>query len=154
MCKPCKQKHDKVAIFKNHNVEEIKMSQETSNVCPTHHQSISYICQKCLKGICMDCLMADEHVDHQDRVEDMGAGIKTLRNSVTEISKVRTCRLSLTCFCNSDFMNERLDIVLKTRFLFQKALALKKNSTLKATMLVVCLNRLLLQINHGLLPFI
>ena len=152
MCKPCKQKHDKVAIFKNHNVEEIKMSQETSNVCPTHHQSISYICQKCLKGICMDCLMADEHVDHQDRVEDMGAGIKTLRNSVTEISKVRTCRLSLTCFCNTDLMNEGLDSN-KNGVSVPKALALKKESTLKATMLVVCLNRLLLQSNQSLLPF-
>ena len=75
ICDTCKEKHGKMKLFKDHNIQKL---------CQKHPESgISHICIKCVETVCGTCILLD-HSDHEDRIQAYKDGINSLTTHINE----------------------------------------------------------------------
>ena len=75
ICNACKDKHSKMKLFKDHNIQKL---------CQKHPESgISHICIKCVETVCGTCILLD-HSDHEDQIQAYKDGITNLTTHINE----------------------------------------------------------------------
>ena len=75
ICDTCKDKHGKMKLFKDHNIQKL---------CQKHPESgIAHICIKCVETVCGTCILLD-HSDHEDRIQGYKDGINSLTTHINE----------------------------------------------------------------------
>ena len=68
LCNRCKDSHGKVPEFKSHIV---------LGLCVKHEDGITHFCKKCVRPLCMKCMLLD-HQEHAEQFVSYNAGIKEL----------------------------------------------------------------------------
>ena len=75
ICDICKDKHSKMKLFKNHNIQKL---------CRKHPESgISHICIKCVETVCGTCIFLD-HSDHEDQIQAYKDGINSIKKHIKD----------------------------------------------------------------------
>ena len=75
ICDTCKDKHGKMKLFKDHNIQKL---------CQKHTESgLSHICIKCVETVCGTCILLD-HSDHEDQIQAYKDGINSLTTHINE----------------------------------------------------------------------
>ena len=80
LCDRCKDSHGKVPEFQSHTVLDL---------CVKHEDGITHFCKKCVRPLCMKCMLLD-HQEHAEQFVSYDAGVKellkeaeTLQNKIT-----------------------------------------------------------------------
>ena len=80
LCNRCKDSHGKVPEFQSHTV---------LGLCVKHEDGITHFCKKCVRPLCMKCMLLD-HQEHAEQFVSYDAGVKgllkqaeTLQNKIT-----------------------------------------------------------------------
>ena len=68
LCNRCKDSHGKVTEFQSHTVLDL---------CVKHEDGITHFCKKCVRPLCMKCMLLD-HQEHAEQFVSYDAGVKEL----------------------------------------------------------------------------
>ena len=77
MCGSCNNKHGIVPEFQRHHVYKIV----DHNLCDKHKQNVTHVCTKCVKRLCMKCMLID-HLDHKHFFKEFSKGVSTFREEL------------------------------------------------------------------------
>ena len=77
LCNQCKNSHGKVPEFQAHTV---------LGLCVKHEDGITHFCKKCVRPLCMKCMLLD-HQEHAEQFVSYDAGIKELLNQAETLQE-------------------------------------------------------------------
>ena len=80
LCDQCKDSHGNVPEFQSHTV---------LGLCVKHEDGITHFCKKCVRPVCMKCMLLD-HREHAQQFVSYDAGVKELLNQAETLQKQLT----------------------------------------------------------------
>ena len=87
MCDTCNNLHSKVKAYNNHLVVVINKDISGTDTCKDHKLAITYVCNACECGLCVDCTFEPAHIEHLDRIEEFEAGVSTHREIIRTLQE-------------------------------------------------------------------
>ena len=128
-CDPCKNKHDKNPIFKDHRVLDKSVEKSDNMFCKVHKgEQVKFLCRFCQTVICTFCVMnqheghdvvelASFYKNHQEDIRNMQhtveAKLAKLREKGTELEKLRHLNLK-SCQQAENAIKERTIQIMET----------------------------------------
>ena len=77
LCGTCKTRHGEIQEFIDHSVFDL---------CQKHQEGITHLCKKCLRPLCMRCMLLD-HTEHKNHFAKYDQGITELQNDAKKLQE-------------------------------------------------------------------
>ena len=141
MCQPCTKEHND--IFRGHQVNDM---------CGEHEESITLLCKKCVRQLCMKCAVLDhkEHkayfVEYKEGIQNLQEEAKSMLSSLSKgISSIEghlhhsAAQYKITANMKRNLLDQKENLAKQEKYVDKMLGVVKKNTDEYEKMMVSCL---------------